>query len=33
MSLQLQQFQIQNLKALKALHQEEVTILDNLGDR
>ena len=31
--LLVQQFQIQNLKALKALHQEELTILNNLGDR
>jgi hypothetical protein len=28
-----QQFQIQNLIALKDLHQEDFTILDNLVDR
>jgi len=28
-----QQFQIQNLMALKALHQGNLTILDNSGDR
>ena len=28
-----QQFQIQNLMALKALHKEDFTILDNLLDR
>jgi hypothetical protein len=29
----LQQFQIQNLMPLKALHQENLTIINNFGDR
>jgi len=29
----MQQFQIQNLMALKTLHQENSTIFDNSGDR
>jgi hypothetical protein len=31
--LPIQQFQIQNLIALKTLHQEDFTILDNLVNR
>jgi len=33
LTITIQQFQIQNLMALKALHQENLTIFDNSGDR